>query len=80
MVRQKLREARESAGLTQQEVASKVGIDRASYSNIELGKRNPSLNVAIKISDLLNKDVNEIFLLNRVSNSNNNIEVASEIA
>lgn len=71
MIRKKLREARERAGLTQQELADIVGIDRASYSNIELGKRNPSLEVAIKISKVLGKDVNDIFLINRVSERNN---------
>ncbi|MCJ7988915.1 helix-turn-helix domain-containing protein [Priestia sp. OVS21] len=40
--------------LSQQFVASEAGIDRGSYSNIELGKRNPSVSTAKKIAQALN--------------------------
>ncbi|WP_434642685.1 helix-turn-helix transcriptional regulator [Thermoanaerobacterium thermosaccharolyticum] len=70
MVRKKLREIRKNAGLTQKEIAKKIGIDRASYANIELGKRDPSLEIAIKIANLFGKKVDDIFLINHVSNCN----------
>ncbi|SHN87991.1 helix-turn-helix transcriptional regulator [Desulfitobacterium chlororespirans] len=38
----------------QQEVASKAGIDRSFYSQIENGSRNPSVNTAKKIAKALN--------------------------
>ncbi|WP_434565128.1 helix-turn-helix transcriptional regulator [Thermoanaerobacterium thermosaccharolyticum] len=70
MVRKKLREIRKNAGLTQKEIAKKIGIDRASYANIELGKRDPSLEIAIKIANLFGKKVDDIFLINHVSKCN----------
>lgn len=39
-------------GWTQQDVADKLGITKASYANIEKGVRNPSLKTALKISKL----------------------------
>jgi DNA-binding XRE family transcriptional regulator len=47
-----------------------VGIDRSFYSRIERGARNPSLDVALKIAEVLKKDVSEIFLPNNVSKGN----------
>jgi putative transcriptional regulator len=52
-IRTKLREARIQAGLSPKELAETVGIYRASYVNIELGKRNPSLKLAAKIASVL---------------------------
>ena len=39
--------------MTQKEIAEKVGIARNTYTNIELGVKNPSLNVALKIKEVL---------------------------
>ncbi|WP_026486832.1 helix-turn-helix transcriptional regulator [Caldanaerobius polysaccharolyticus] len=70
-LRKKLKEARIQAGLTPKELAQIVGIHRASYVNIELGKRNPSLELAAKIAAVLNKSIEDIFLPIDVSNSHN---------
>ncbi|QOR34413.1 helix-turn-helix transcriptional regulator [Clostridium sp. 'deep sea'] len=40
-------------GLTQQEVAKKVGISQNFYSCIETGGRNPGVNTAKKIAAVL---------------------------
>lgn len=61
-IRKKLREARIQAGLSPKDLAKAVGICRASYVNIELGKRNPSLKLAAKIASVLHKSIDEIFL------------------
>ncbi len=39
MAREKLKEARKKAGMTQQEVADKLGISIRYYQNIEAGDR-----------------------------------------
>lgn len=48
-----LKEARNKKGLTQRDVADAVNINCAAYSNIEIGKRNPSVKLAKKIAKLL---------------------------
>lgn len=39
-----------------------IGISRAAYTNIELGKKNPSLKIVIKIKKILNYERDDIFL------------------
>lgn len=62
-MRTKLKEIRISKNLTQEELASKAGINRSYYTNIELGIKNPSYNVAIKIKEILDFKDDEIFLI-----------------
>lgn len=56
MKREWLINSRKSQGLKQAQVASRAFIDRAYYSQIETGKRNPSFDVAINIAAVLNFD------------------------
>lgn len=42
--------------LTQEQVSSLAGVSRGAYSNIELGKRSPSVSMAKKIAKALNFD------------------------
>ncbi|TCO53910.1 MULTISPECIES: helix-turn-helix transcriptional regulator [Thermoanaerobacteraceae] len=65
-----LKKARKQAGLTQAEIAKKVGIARTSYTNIELGIKNPSFDVATKIKKVLNVNDDNIFLNIDVPKSN----------
>ncbi len=51
-----LEEARKQKNKSQEEIAKEVGISRAGYSNIENGKRKPSVQVAKKIADVLGFD------------------------
>lgn len=48
--REWLKEIRKRKGYTVREVAPLLGISWTHYSDIENGRRNPSLDVAIKIS------------------------------
>ena len=50
MSRSWLTNIREKQGLTHQEVADGNNIERAYYTQIELGKRNPSVSVAKRIA------------------------------
>ncbi len=46
-------DARKKKNLTQEAVASALGITRAAYANIELGRRKPSVCLAKKIGVIL---------------------------
>lgn len=48
---ERLRQLREEKGLTQQELAEKLNIGRASISNYELGTRTPDIEVLNKLAD-----------------------------
>lgn len=48
-----LREARESAGLTQEELAQEAGLDRSYISQLENGRKGPTLFVWMLLSDAL---------------------------
>lgn len=52
----KLKEKRESQGLSQSQLASSLGISRASYFNWESGKTKPNQNNLSKLSEILNVD------------------------
>ncbi|WP_313893892.1 helix-turn-helix transcriptional regulator [Psychrobacillus sp.] len=55
-MREWLKEYREERGLTQGETAQLSGISRSYYTNIEQGKRNPTVDVAKKIAKTLKFD------------------------
>lgn len=67
-VRDKLVQLRKDHGMTQQDVATALGISRSFYGLIEQGLRNPPLPLARKIADLFNKTVDEIFFADACNN------------
>lgn len=48
-----LKQMRTEKNLTQEKIAEKAGIERAYYTMIETGNRNPSVNVAKSIASVL---------------------------
>lgn len=56
-----LASVRKSKGLSQDAVARRAGIKRASYTNIECGNRRPSVMVAKKIAKSLGIDWTDFF-------------------
>lgn len=63
-MRQELLNARKKAGLTQGQLAERVGINRTIYNKIERGKiKNVSVELALCIAKEINRSVNEIFLI-----------------
>lgn len=58
---ERVRELRQMAGLSQEELAFEADIDRSYVSNIEKGKRNVSLVIIEKIANALNVSINELF-------------------
>lgn len=56
-----VRNARATAGLTQEELADRSGIDRSYIGGVERGERNPTLSVIEKIADGLGVSLAELF-------------------
>ena len=56
----RVRELRKERGLSQVELATKVGIDRSYMGFLERGERNPSLEVIAKIAEALNVTPDEL--------------------
>jgi len=59
----KLKIERAIHDLTQEDLAKKVGVSRQTINSIEKKRYVPSTVLALKIAQLFNKSVNEIFQL-----------------
>lgn len=57
----KVREYREKAGLTQEQLAERVKVARQTILFLEKGQYNPSLRLAFRISKVLGIPVKELF-------------------
>ncbi len=57
---ERLRAAREAAGLTQAELADTAGIHRVDVNRYERGKFEPSLSVAFRLADALGVRVDDL--------------------
>ena len=56
-----IKNLRKKAGITQQELADRIGIPFQSISQWECGKRNPKYITVIRIAEALECNPNEIF-------------------
>jgi transcriptional regulator with XRE-family HTH domain len=50
---EKIRQARENAGLTQKQLAEALGLDQSAVSNWETGKSEPVINNLRRLADIL---------------------------
>lgn len=57
----KLKEYREAKGLKQADLAELVGVRRETIVNLEKGKYNPSLKLAMDIAKVFHTMVEELF-------------------
>lgn len=62
-MKNKLKIERAILDLTQEELANEIGVSRQTINSIEKNRYVPSTILALKISKICNKVVNEIFLL-----------------
>ena len=62
-IKTNLKEVREDYGMTQQDLADQVGIRRETIVHLENNRYNPSLEMALKIAQVFNKQVEELFRL-----------------
>ena len=58
-----IKQLRKQAGLRQEDMANQLGVTRQTIIAIENDKYNPTLELALKIARLLNKNVEDIFFL-----------------
>ena len=58
-----VKQLRKAAGLRQEDLAQQLGVSRQTIIAIENDKYNPTLELATKISRLLELHVDEIFFL-----------------
>lgn len=59
-VGQKVAEARAAAGLSQKQVAERIGITRASVANLEAGRQDMNLSRLAGLAQVLSLDLNEL--------------------
>lgn len=57
-----LKKYRQLEELTQQELADKVNVRRETIARLENAKYNPSLELAVRISKVLNTPIEELFI------------------
>ena len=84
----KIKEARNSVKMTQEELAFKIGVSRSTIANYEMGRRKPSLNELKQIANILHLDINfmleseetnkEEELLSRANNVFNDLFITDE--
>ncbi|MGN4719527.1 helix-turn-helix transcriptional regulator [Bacillus cereus group sp. MYBK226-2] len=68
MLRNKVKELRNNMNLTQSELGKSVNVTRQTISFIEKGVYDPSVTLAIKISESLGKGINEVFWIEKDKN------------
>jgi len=56
-----MKEYREKTGITQEQLAKKIGVARQTILFIEKGKYNPSLRIAYQIAQELNAKIEDLF-------------------
>lgn len=56
-VHQNLRDLRQISGLTQEEAASRVGLTRQAISGYESGRRQPDMDMLLKLAELYHTDL-----------------------
>lgn len=61
VLRNRVRELRESHGLTQEQMAKKMGVSRQTIISIEAGRYNPSLQLAYKLAHAFGCIIEEVF-------------------
>jgi len=60
-MRNDIRALREALGLTQAELAERVGVSRQTINAIETGRYNPTLPLAVRLARLMRRRVEEVF-------------------
>ena len=56
-----LKSIRINRDLSQSEIAKQANISVRAYQNYELGKRKPNVDIALKLAEILNVGISELF-------------------
>ena len=70
-MRRFLKQARETKGLTVEEMSNRLDISVSFYYKIEQGIRNPTMKLAREISELLGHGVERLFFSHELDASSN---------
>ncbi len=62
-MRNRIKVERAELNLTQEDLAKKIGVSRQTVNSIEANRYVPSTVLALKLSQLFNKPVNDFFTL-----------------
>lgn len=62
LVGQNVRRLRSAAGLTQEGLAERMGVDRAYINALELGKRNPTIITLWRVAEALGVDLTALVI------------------
>ncbi|WP_125705597.1 helix-turn-helix transcriptional regulator [Lacticaseibacillus daqingensis] len=62
-LRNRVAAQRKARGLTQAELAQKVGVTRRTIISLEKGNYSPSLTLGLLLAQALNVEVNDLFAL-----------------
>jgi len=62
-MKNRIRQERAEHQISQQELAEKIGVSRQTIISIETGRYIPSTELALKLSLVFDKSVNELFSL-----------------
>ncbi|WP_404430896.1 helix-turn-helix transcriptional regulator [Sutcliffiella horikoshii] len=62
-MKNRIKDLRKTAKMTQEDLAIQVGVSRQSIIAIESGKYNPSLELAYNISKVFDCIIEEVFIL-----------------
>jgi putative transcriptional regulator len=62
-MRNRMKELRQENGISQEQMAERLGVSRQTIISIERGRYNPSLPLAIQIARCFNTLVENVFLL-----------------
>ena len=60
-MRNRVRELRMGRGMTQEEIAERVGVSRQTIISIESGRYNPSIVLAYKLARAFDHSIEEVF-------------------
>ena len=61
-MKNRLREMREDRGLSQRELAERVGVTRQTINSVERGRYDPSLELAFELAEFFGYHAEDIFL------------------
>ncbi len=62
-IKNQVKKFRKQEDITQAQLAERVGVSRQTINAIETGKYDPSLELALKLSELFQVEVKELFKL-----------------
>ena len=61
IIQNRIREGRTRLNLTQEALAEKAGVSRQTINAVENEKYNPSLGLALKLGEIFNEPVEDLF-------------------